>query len=64
VDDSTPVFVDMRVKYTRCEYVEDETYQFEMPRTESDPMEGEEPDECPRCKAPIQMHLRRAQQLQ
>jgi hypothetical protein len=61
---STPVFVDMRVKYTRCEYVEGETYKFEMPRTEVGPMEGEEPGECARCKALVQIHLRRTQQVQ
>jgi hypothetical protein len=54
----------MRVKYTRCEYVEGETYKFEMPRTEVGPMEGEEPGECARCKALVQIHLRRTQQVQ
>ena len=58
-----PVVVTMRVK-CGCGHAEDETYEFDMPITKAQPMEAYEPGKCLECGAPIQMHLKRTQQMQ
>ena len=45
-------------------HTEDEPYEFDIPFTESQPIEAYEPGKCPECGAPIHMHLRRTQQRQ
>jgi len=54
----------MHVECARCGHVEDDTYEFTMPFAKSQPMEAYEPGKCPKCAAPIQMHLKRTQQRQ
>ena len=54
----------MRVECASCGHTEDETYEFDMPFSKSQPMEASEPGKCPDCGAPIQMHLKRTQQRQ
>ena len=58
-----PVVVTMRV-YCGCGHVEDETYEFDMPSNQSQPMEAYEPGTCPECSAPVQIYLRRTSALQ
>jgi hypothetical protein len=64
MDNRIPVVVQMRVECAMCGHTEDETYEFDMPFAKSQPMEANEPGECPECGAPIQMHLKRTQQRQ
>jgi ribosomal protein S27AE len=45
-------------------HTEDETYEFDRPFANSQPMEAYEPGKCPDCGAAIQMHLKRTQQRQ
>ena len=54
----------MRVECARCGHFEDDTYEFDMPLAESEPMEEYVAGKCPDCGAPIRMHLNRAQQVQ
>lgn len=64
MDTRIPVTVRMRVKGARCGHTEDDTYEFDMPPDDSEPMEEYVPGTCPDCDAPIQMHLNRMQQRQ
>lgn len=59
-----PVVVRMRVECAKCGYVEDDTYEFDMPIAKAQPREEYEPGECPECGAPVQIYLRRTQQMQ
>lgn len=59
-----PVVVRMRVECPECGHHEDETYEFDMPISKAQPMEGHEPGKCPECGAPVRIHLRRTQHLQ
>ncbi len=62
--DDIPVVVRMRVECARCGHGEDETFEFDMPRTNAQPREEYVPCKCPECGAPVRMHLKRAQQRQ
>jgi hypothetical protein len=64
MDNRIPVVVRMHVECGRCGHTEDETYEFHMPFAKSQPMDAYEPGKCPECGAPIQIHLKRAQQRQ
>ena len=64
MDNRIPVIVKMRVDCTDCRHLEDETYEFDMPPDNADPMEACEPGKCPRCNKPVQIYLRRTQQVQ
>jgi DNA-directed RNA polymerase subunit RPC12/RpoP len=64
LDDEIPVIVRMSVECARCGRSEDDTYEFEMPRDNSEPMEEYVPGTCPDCGAEIPMHLSRTQQRQ
>lgn len=64
MDDSIPVSVKMHVECPMCGHTEDETYEFELPHEAAEPMESEEPAICPRCNAPVVMHLKRTQRVQ
>ena len=64
LDRRIPVVVRLRVECARCGHTEDDTFEFDVPFTKSQPMEGEEPGKCPECGAPILMHLTRTQQRQ
>jgi len=54
----------LRVECARCGHTEDETYEFDMPLAEAQPMEAYEPGKCPECGASIHTHLKRTQQRQ
>jgi predicted RNA-binding Zn-ribbon protein involved in translation (DUF1610 family) len=54
----------MRVECERCGHAEDDTYEFDMPRDNSELMEEYVPGTCPDCGAAIHMHLSRTQQRQ
>ena len=62
MDNRIPVVVRMHVECARCGHTEDETYEFTTPFAKSQPMEAYELGKCPKCGAPIQMHLKRTQQ--
>ncbi|HEY4448745.1 MAG TPA: hypothetical protein VGN03_09110 [Steroidobacteraceae bacterium] len=64
MDDDIPVVVRMRVECARCGHAEDDMYEFDMPRAESEPMEEYVPGKCPERGSPIHMHLKRTQQVQ
>ena len=64
MDDDIPVVVRMRVECARCGHFEDDTYEFELPLAESEPMEEYVAGKWPDCGAPVQMHLKRTQQVQ
>jgi ribosomal protein S27AE len=64
MDDDIPVVVRMRVECARCGHTEDETYKFDLPHAKAQAMEAYEPGKCPKCGAPIHMHLKRTQQRQ
>ena len=64
LDDEIPVIVRMRVECARCGRSEDDTYEFDMPRDNSEPMEEYVPGTCADCGAEIHMHLSRTQQRQ
>jgi Zn ribbon nucleic-acid-binding protein len=64
MDDKIPVVVRMRVECDQCGHTENETYHFGMAFGEAQPMEEYAPGICPKCRAPIQIHLRRTQQVQ
>jgi ribosomal protein S27AE len=64
VDTRIPVIVRMRVECARCGHSEDDTYEFDIPFAKAQAMEAYEPGTCPKCGAPIQMHLKRTQQRQ
>lgn len=64
MDSRVPVVVHMHVECAKCGHTEDETYEFDMPFSKSQPMEADEPGKWPECGAPIQMHLKRTQQRQ
>jgi hypothetical protein len=57
-----PVVVRMRVTCP-CGHAEDETYEFDMPADNAQPMEAHEPGTCPACRAPVQIYLRRTSGL-
>jgi hypothetical protein len=63
-DTSIPVIVRMRVECAICGHGEDETFEFDMPRDNPEPMEEHVPGTCPDCGAQIHMHLSRTQQRQ
>ena len=46
-----PVTVTMRVT-CGCGHAEDETYEFDMPARQAQPMEACEPGTCPECQVP------------
>ena len=54
----------MRVECVRCGHAEDDTYEFDLPLANAQPMEQHVPGKCPKCGAPIQMNLKRRQQRQ
>ena len=56
--------VRMRVECAKCGHTEDETYEFDVPFAKAQPAEAYEPGKCPKCGAPIQMHLKRTHQRQ
>ena len=64
MDDDISVVVRMRVDCDMCGHHEDETYEFDLPRKNAQPMEAYEPGRCSECGAPIYMHLKRWQQRQ
>jgi ribosomal protein S27AE len=64
LDDDIPVVVRMRVECARCGHAEDDTYEFDLPLAKAQPREEYVSGKCPECGAPIQMHLRRTQQVQ
>lgn len=47
-----------------CGHAEDETYEFDMPADNAEPMEEYAPGTCPECRAPIRIYLRRVNALQ
>jgi hypothetical protein len=51
----------MQVECASCGHTEDETYEFDMPFAKPQAMEAYESGKCPKCGAPIQMHLKRTQ---
>ena len=63
VEKTVPVTVTMRVK-CGCGHLEEETYEFDMPADNAEPMESYEPGRCPVCRAPVQIYLRRVSALQ
>jgi hypothetical protein len=63
MDKQIPIVVRMHVECDRCAHTEDETHEFAMPFSRSQPMEAYEPGKCS-CGAPIEMHLKRTQQRQ
>jgi len=64
MDTRIPVIVRMQVDCAKCGHTEDETYEFDMPFTKSQPMEACEPGKCPECGTQVQIHLKRTQQRQ
>jgi len=54
----------MRVECDQCGHSEDETYNFCVAFGEAKPTEEFAPGTCPECRASIQIHLRRTQQMQ
>lgn len=58
-----PVVVTMRVECAGCGHKEDETYEFDMPIGESEPIEEHAPGTCPVCGARILIYLRRTKAL-
>ena len=64
MDDKIPVVVRMRVECDQCGHSEDETYNFCVAFGEAKPTEEFAPGTCPECRASIQIHLRRTQQMQ
>lgn len=60
---TVPVTVTMRVK-CGCGHAEDETYDFDVPSDDAQPMEAYEPGSCPECGAPVRIYLRRTSALQ
>lgn len=64
MDDDIPVIVRMTVECAKCGHTEDDRYEFDMPRTEAQPMEADEPGTCPDCGAQVLIHLKRTQQMQ
>lgn len=60
---TVPVVVTMRVK-CGCGHAEDETYEFDMPESESQPREEWVSGTCPACRAPNQIYMRRTNDLQ
>jgi hypothetical protein len=58
-----PVTVTMRVT-CGCGHAEDETYEFDMPAHQAQPMKTCEPGTCPKCGAPVRIDLRRTMSLQ
>lgn len=63
MDNRIPVIVKMYVRCP-CGHLEDETYEFDMPADNAEPTEAVEPGKCPRCKKPVEIHLRRTQRMQ
>jgi endogenous inhibitor of DNA gyrase (YacG/DUF329 family) len=53
MDNKIPVVVRMHVECAKCGHTEDETYEFDMPFTNSQPLEAYEPGKCPECGEPI-----------
>ena len=53
MDDEIPVVVTMRVDSASCGHAEDETFEFDMPRDNSEPMEEYVPGTCPDCGSAI-----------
>ena len=64
MDDDIPVIIRMHVECAMCAHQDDETYEFDMPRANSEPMEEYVSGTCPDCDAAIHMHLERTQQRQ
>lgn len=64
MDDDIPVIVRMTVECAKCGHAEADRYEFDMPRAKAQPMESDEPGKCPDCGAPVQIHLKRTQQVQ
>lgn len=64
MEDEISVIVRMCVECARCGHAEDETYKFDVPVDQAQPMEADEPGKCPGCGAPILMHVKRWQELQ
>jgi ribosomal protein S27AE len=64
MDEEIPVIVRMRVHCGHCGHIEDETYEFDLPFEQAQPLEASEPGRCPDCGAAIRMELRRTRQVQ
>jgi hypothetical protein len=64
MDDDIPGIVRMRVHCENCGRTEDDTYEFDMLRAKSQPLEEHVPGKCLDCGAPVRMHLKRTQQMQ
>ena len=64
MDDDIPVVIRMRAECDRCGDAEDDTYEFDMPRDNSEPMEEYAPGKCPERGAPVSMRLKRTRALQ
>jgi len=64
MDRRISLVVRMRVECARCGNSEDDTYEFDVPFAKAQAMEAYEPGNCPKCGAPVQMHLRRTRQKQ
>ena len=50
MDTRVPAVVRMRVECARCGHAEDDTYAFDMPRVEAQPLEAYEAGECPEAR--------------
>ena len=64
MNDDIPVVMRTRVECARCGHAEDDTYEFSLPLAKAQPTEAYEPGKCPKCRAPIHMHLKRTQRRQ
>jgi hypothetical protein len=64
MDDNIPVVVRMHVECASCGHSNDEIFEFDMPRDNSEPMEEYVPGTGPDCGDPIHMHMKRWQQVQ
>jgi DNA-directed RNA polymerase subunit RPC12/RpoP len=62
--DGIPVVVRMRVECARCGHTEDDTYEFELPFAKAQAMEAYEPGKCLKCGAPVQIRMKRTEQVQ
>jgi len=59
-----PVVVRLHVECARCGHTEDESCEFDVPLDKSRPVEKYGSGTCPKCAAPILMHLKRTLQQQ